>query len=173
MMHGGNKVRAHLKDEYGQGEDGCSDERTSQCPRLALTTLRVLIASIRRFGGQATGLVTRLFDSGFKICRGDAPCKMAHPRALGRQIYSGFEHARNFYERFLYPAHTRCAGHVLDRQLDGLFANGVASALNGVDSRLRIGYAGESNVGAFGGEIDHGRLHSGDRFQRSLDTADT
>ena len=49
----------------------------------------------------------------------------------------------------------------------------AAGALDGVDSSLRIGQAGKSDVGALGGKINRGRLHAGDRVQRALDAPDT
>ena len=171
MMHGGNQVGPHLEDEDWQGEDGGNGQSPPQPPCLALTTLGVMIACTCRIDGQAAGLVTRLFDRRFKVRRGNDPGKVAHPRALGRQVDVGFEHARDLCERLFDPAHARRAGHVLDRELGGLFAHSVAGTLDGANRSPRIGQAKEGEVGTFGGEIDRGRLHSGDRVQRPLDAA--
>jgi hypothetical protein len=172
MMHGGNQVRAHLEDEDRQREDGGNGQSPPQPPCLALTTLGVMIACTPRIGGQAAGLVTRLFDRCFKVGRGNDPGKVAHPRALCRQVDVGVEHTRDLSERLLDPAHARRTGHVLDRELGGFFPHGVAGTLDGADRRLRIDQANEGEVGTFGGEIDRGCLDVRDGFQRALDAAD-
>lgn len=172
MMHGGNQVGPHLEDEDWQGEDGGNGQSPPQPPCLALTTLGVMIACTCRIDGQAAGLVTRLFDRRFKVRRGNDPGKVAHPRALGRQVDVGFEHARGLCERLFDPAHARRAGHVLDRELGGLFAHRVAGTLDGANRSPRIGQAKEGEVGTFGGEIDRGCLDVRDGFQRALDAAD-
>ncbi|MNL00017.1 hypothetical protein D3C87_1204350 [compost metagenome] len=172
MVHGGNQVRAHLEHEDRQGERGGNEQGAPQPLRLALATRAVLVVRIRCFGGQAAGLVARLLNRRFEVGRGDDSGQVAHPRALGRQVDAGLEHARDLCQRLLDPAHARRAGHVLDGEFGGLFAHGVAGAFDGPHGRLRVGRAGEADVGALGGQVDRGRLHAGDGLQRALDAAD-
>src|SRR5690606_25368850 len=68
-------------------------------------------------------------------------------------------------------AHAGRAAHLLDGQLGGLFAHGVARALDGSHGRLRVGRAGEADIGALRGEIDRGRIDTRELFECALDTA--
>ncbi len=124
VMHAGEKVRAHLQHEQGQGRHARDQDGAAQVADLGgagglFAVARVGVALFRVFQP-----IARLLHGGGQIAEGHSAGEEADGSPLGGQVDVGFGHAGHGANGLLDPADTAGAGHAEDRQVEDFQGGG-------------------------------------------------